>query len=159
MTHDRPWLAEIAIDVEEAARVVARRFPEFAGRPLKALGEGWDNLAVLVDGTWVFRLPRCAPWPAADAPPLPRPQVLVDAFACRADQLAELVLREAQRDAHAAAYGFAVALGELEEALGQPRGHVEGTLMEPLRLDPPKPIPDPMPKPEPPHPPEPPDPR
>jgi aminoglycoside phosphotransferase (APT) family kinase protein len=58
MTHDRPWLAEIAIDVARAARVVARRFPEFAGRPVEPLGEGWDNLAVLVDGTWVFRLPR-----------------------------------------------------------------------------------------------------
>jgi aminoglycoside phosphotransferase (APT) family kinase protein len=58
MTHDRPWLAEIAMDVEQAARVVARRFPEFAGRPVERLGQGWDNLAVLVDGTWVFRLPR-----------------------------------------------------------------------------------------------------
>lgn len=57
---DEPWAAEVALDLDRARELVAAALPELAGRPIRVLGEGFDNLAVLVDGVWVVRLPRRA---------------------------------------------------------------------------------------------------
>ena len=54
-----PWAAERSMSVDEARALVVDQFPQLAGLPVKALGEGWDNHAFLV-GEWVFRFPRRA---------------------------------------------------------------------------------------------------
>jgi aminoglycoside phosphotransferase (APT) family kinase protein len=82
---DRPWEADVVVDPELAAELVARSFPELAPVGLRPLGDGWDNTAYLVNDELVFRFPRrelaaplmlteCALLPAlAPALPLPVP--------------------------------------------------------------------------------------
>lgn len=55
---DDPWHADIEIGEELAARLIGRQFPELAPIEIRQLGEGWDNVAFEVDGTYVFRFPR-----------------------------------------------------------------------------------------------------
>lgn len=61
----RPWDAEIEIDAAQAAALVARASPRFAGARVAPFGAGWDNAAFLVeDGAgvrFVARFPRKAP--------------------------------------------------------------------------------------------------
>ena len=54
----QPWSAEERISPERAAQLIEAQFPRLAPVRLSLLGEGWDNLAFLVDDTWVFRFPR-----------------------------------------------------------------------------------------------------
>lgn len=55
-----PWAADRALSLDEARRHILARFPELAPARCRRLGEGWDNLAVLVDEQVVFRFPRRA---------------------------------------------------------------------------------------------------
>ncbi|HEY1978169.1 MAG TPA: phosphotransferase [Candidatus Baltobacteraceae bacterium] len=55
-----PWAADVAITVELARTLIDGQFPELAGAPVEALGEGWDNAAFLAGGEFVFRFPRRA---------------------------------------------------------------------------------------------------
>ncbi|MBT5310157.1 MAG: phosphotransferase, partial [Verrucomicrobia bacterium] len=43
---------------EETASLIAERFPELAPVRLSVFGEGWDNVAWLVNGEFIFRFPR-----------------------------------------------------------------------------------------------------
>jgi aminoglycoside phosphotransferase (APT) family kinase protein len=52
------WDAEVKVDEALVVQLLASRFPEFAGRPCRRIGEGWDCSAWLVDDEWVFRIPR-----------------------------------------------------------------------------------------------------
>ncbi len=54
------WTAEIVVDAVLAARLIAAQFPALAPVHLEPFGEGFDNTAYLVHGTWVFRFPRRA---------------------------------------------------------------------------------------------------
>ena len=59
MTESKPqWAAEREVDLDLARRLIAGQFESVAARSIQQLGEGWDNRAFLVDGTWVFRFPR-----------------------------------------------------------------------------------------------------
>ncbi len=53
-----PWTPERTVDLGEARELLTAAFPRFQGCDVQFLGEGWDNTAFLVDGTWVFRFPR-----------------------------------------------------------------------------------------------------
>lgn len=53
-----PWEPQFALTLARAEQLLRAQFPPLAGRPLRWLGRGWDNDAVLVDDTWVFRFPR-----------------------------------------------------------------------------------------------------
>jgi len=52
------WDADITLTQQDAARLVERQFPELAPARLEPLGAGWDNVAYVVNGRWVFRFPR-----------------------------------------------------------------------------------------------------
>lgn len=54
------WDADVDLSPAGAARLVEEQFPELAPVRLEVLGAGWDNLALLVNGEWVFRFPRRA---------------------------------------------------------------------------------------------------
>jgi aminoglycoside phosphotransferase (APT) family kinase protein len=53
----KPWEAERRVDEELARRLIRERAGVEAGR-VELIGEGWDNVAYLVDGEWVYRFPR-----------------------------------------------------------------------------------------------------
>ncbi len=55
-----PWEAEVRVDMPLARRLVASQFPALATLPVRAFGEGWDNVAYLFGERWVFRFPRRA---------------------------------------------------------------------------------------------------
>ena len=52
------WDVEITIDEPLVRRLLQHQYPKLADGPVRLLGEGWDCSAWLVDGGWVFRLPR-----------------------------------------------------------------------------------------------------
>ncbi len=52
------WDADVEVVEALVVELLAARFPEFAGRPCRRIGEGWDCSAWLVDDKWVFRIPR-----------------------------------------------------------------------------------------------------
>jgi len=52
------WAAELEITPEAAARLIAEQFPQLATVKCELLGVGWDNVALLVNGQFVFRFPR-----------------------------------------------------------------------------------------------------
>lgn len=54
----RPWQSDLHIDVERAVGLLEGQFPELGAVSVERLGEGWDNLALLVNSKWVFRFPR-----------------------------------------------------------------------------------------------------
>lgn len=54
----KPWEAERRVDEDLARRLIRERTPDVAGATVERIGEGWDNVAYLVDGTWVYRFPR-----------------------------------------------------------------------------------------------------
>ena len=54
----RPWDAEHLVDVGAARALIAAQFPALAPAHLRLVGEGWDNVAYVVDERWVFRFPR-----------------------------------------------------------------------------------------------------
>ncbi|MCK6459869.1 MAG: phosphotransferase [Planctomycetes bacterium] len=53
----KPWEAERRVDLDLARRLVRERTGA-EPRAVELLGEGWDNVAYLVDGEWVYRFPR-----------------------------------------------------------------------------------------------------
>ncbi|MGB8518587.1 MAG: phosphotransferase [Candidatus Tumulicola sp.] len=53
-----PWEAEFRVEMPLAGRLIATQFPELAALPVRAFGEGWDNVAYLVGERYVFRFPR-----------------------------------------------------------------------------------------------------
>lgn len=55
---DPAWKAEWPIDVALAKRLIESQFPDLCPVRVEPFGEGWDNLAVLVNGRLVFRFPR-----------------------------------------------------------------------------------------------------
>jgi len=54
----KPWEAERRVDEDLARTLVRERSPDVAANTVEWIGEGWDNVAYLVDGTWVYRFPR-----------------------------------------------------------------------------------------------------
>lgn len=56
MVHD--WDAEVGISEVDAALVIAEQFPALNPVRVRGLGVGWDNVALLVNDTVVFRFPR-----------------------------------------------------------------------------------------------------
>jgi aminoglycoside phosphotransferase (APT) family kinase protein len=52
------WDADNQVTEQEAALLIERQFPDLAPAHLETLGIGWDNVAVLVNGRFVFRFPR-----------------------------------------------------------------------------------------------------
>src|SRR5690348_14815133 len=55
-----PWDAERHVDRSLARTLIEQQFPELRGTAVVAFGEGWDNVAFLVDQRFVFRFPRRA---------------------------------------------------------------------------------------------------
>jgi aminoglycoside phosphotransferase (APT) family kinase protein len=53
----KPWEAERRVDEGLARRLIRERAGVEPGR-IELIGEGWDNVAYLVDGEWVYRFPR-----------------------------------------------------------------------------------------------------
>ncbi|AUX24386.1 phosphotransferase [Sorangium cellulosum] len=53
-----PWIAEHRIPDALAAQLIGDAFPALRPVRLELLGEGWDNVAYLVDGELIFRFPR-----------------------------------------------------------------------------------------------------
>lgn len=54
----RPWLAEKAVSSELATTLIQQQFPEIRISSLEKFGEGWDNVAYLINKHYVFRFPR-----------------------------------------------------------------------------------------------------
>lgn len=54
----QPWLAERTVSIQLASELISSEFPSLAPVSVNLLGEGWDNIAYLVNGNWVFRFPR-----------------------------------------------------------------------------------------------------
>lgn len=52
------WTAEVEIGPGVARAAIARQFPELGSLAVEPFGEGWDNAAFLIGGTYVFRFPR-----------------------------------------------------------------------------------------------------
>jgi aminoglycoside phosphotransferase (APT) family kinase protein len=52
------WAAELVMDAQLAHELVHEQFAPLPRRSLEHLAEGWDYVAYLVDGEWVFRFPR-----------------------------------------------------------------------------------------------------
>ncbi len=55
---NRPWAAERTVSPSLARSLIESQFPEFAPARVQLLGEGWDNTAYQVNGSFVFRFPR-----------------------------------------------------------------------------------------------------
>jgi len=54
----RPWTADAELSEEQARDLIESQFPTLAPARVEPLGVGWDNVAFLVNGHWVFRFPR-----------------------------------------------------------------------------------------------------
>lgn len=54
----RPWSAEHEVSIDRACELIESQFPELAPAALEPFGVGFDNIAFLVNGTFVFRFPR-----------------------------------------------------------------------------------------------------
>jgi aminoglycoside phosphotransferase (APT) family kinase protein len=52
------WAAEVLVDERLAHELIHGQFAPLPRRSLERLAEGWDYVAFLVDGEWVFRFPR-----------------------------------------------------------------------------------------------------
>lgn len=69
------WDADIEVTAALAARLIDRQFPALAPAQVDRFGEGWDNVAFLVNGAYVFRFPRrrvAVPWLEHETRILPR---------------------------------------------------------------------------------------
>lgn len=53
-----PWTAERVVSPDEARALITEQHPGVRASSVEPLGQGWDNTAFAVDGTWVFRFPR-----------------------------------------------------------------------------------------------------
>src|SRR5215471_8826475 len=52
------WVAEFEVSSEQAGDLIAVQFPQLAPVRCESLGVGWDNIAFVVNGEFVFRFPR-----------------------------------------------------------------------------------------------------
>jgi aminoglycoside phosphotransferase (APT) family kinase protein len=52
------WAAELLVNEKLARELIEEQFAPLPRRSLERLAEGWDYVAYLVDGEWVFRFPR-----------------------------------------------------------------------------------------------------
>lgn len=55
-----PWAADVTITPQHAGECIVAQFPALAPVTIEPFSEGWDNVAFLVNGTFVFRFPRRA---------------------------------------------------------------------------------------------------
>jgi aminoglycoside phosphotransferase (APT) family kinase protein len=53
-----PWTAERSVSPELARDLIACQFPALAPVRVESPNEGWDNVAYLVNGSYIFRFPR-----------------------------------------------------------------------------------------------------
>ena len=80
-----PWTIQRAVDAPLARALIETQFPELRGLSMRPLGQGWDNVAYLLDERWVFSFPQrevavplmeqeilCLPLIAGPGIPLPR---------------------------------------------------------------------------------------
>lgn len=58
MAQPAPWIPEQDLTLEVAQRCIRTAHPNLNTNSVVELGAGWDNLAILADGTHVFRFPR-----------------------------------------------------------------------------------------------------
>ncbi len=54
----QPWEPEIEFTRERACELIQAQFPELHPVRIADYGKGWDNLAYLVNDSWVFRFPQ-----------------------------------------------------------------------------------------------------
>ncbi len=69
-----PWQSEREVSPAQARALLAAQFPALALETIEPFGQGWDNVALLVDRTWVVRFPRRGPaagWMRAEIAVLP----------------------------------------------------------------------------------------
>lgn len=52
------WSADIEVDLSLARCLISRVAPELETGTTVRFGEGWDNVAYLVEDRWLFRFPR-----------------------------------------------------------------------------------------------------
>src|SRR5579871_2853189 len=52
------WDSEFALDAETVRQLVRTQFPGLAATSVAYMHEGWDSVAFVVDGEWVFRFPK-----------------------------------------------------------------------------------------------------
>jgi aminoglycoside phosphotransferase (APT) family kinase protein len=52
------WDAEVEVTAERVRELLRDQFPGLVIGGLQLYGEGWDNVAFLVNGSWVFRFPK-----------------------------------------------------------------------------------------------------
>jgi aminoglycoside phosphotransferase (APT) family kinase protein len=55
---NNPWDAEQTVESEQALRLVQSQFLELKAINIKEIGRGWDNIAFLINETYIFRFPR-----------------------------------------------------------------------------------------------------
>lgn len=55
---NEPWVPDRVVSGEEARSLIISQFPQFADSTLAPYGQGWDNVAYLVDDRYVFRFPQ-----------------------------------------------------------------------------------------------------
>lgn len=54
----RPWEADHEVDADGLRALIAAQFPDLADASIEFESRGWDNACFLVDGRWLFRVPR-----------------------------------------------------------------------------------------------------
>lgn len=52
------WAVEVDVTPQLAADLIRGQFPDVPARQVTVLATGWDNIAFVVDGQWLFRFPR-----------------------------------------------------------------------------------------------------
>ena len=52
------WDADFVIDEEFAGKLVEEQFPELAPVNVEFISNGWDNIAYIINGKYIFRFPR-----------------------------------------------------------------------------------------------------
>lgn len=55
---NEPWTPDLMVTEDDARRLVGSQFPQFAESTFERYGQGWDNVAYLVDDRYVFRFPQ-----------------------------------------------------------------------------------------------------
>ena len=51
------WDADFVIDEEFAGKLVEEQFPELAPVNVEFISNGWDNIAYIINGKYIFRFP------------------------------------------------------------------------------------------------------
>lgn len=56
----QPWKPEVDVDAKLARRLIESQIPELPVESIARYGQGWDNIAYLINGEFVFRFPTRA---------------------------------------------------------------------------------------------------